>query len=432
MPRPAWPNSRRSSRGSWPSSRRLTDVREPWLENNLSRARCSCGSYDEATEVEVAPLPELPTPAKAWRAPEGSLGKQSRAARLAARATQPPRRRDRRGLSPLSKPFASALPIPGWPAPACRATSGSTTTRALLTEGRISRCPLDTPSVFTVSLGRARDPARARHRVSHPFQLPRPGRRAHRHARALGDPHRRLGIDVAMDVPRRLRSGQRYPGQPAAYPRSPRSPGWRIRSTALPAIIAVDVWKTTPFMALLLLAGLQLIPGDVYEASTVDGASKIQQFFQITLPLLKPALLVALIFRTLDAFRVFDVIYRHEAVRPGDDDGRRLRPAATHRSVSCLGADRPPRSSSLSAFSSSSFSTRGSSGWRKCSDGQHHVDRRTSSDVRRAHRRSGHPEAKIPDRSYHRQDSLLDPDRLHPLLHPLSVLLGNRLLAHAR
>lgn len=78
---------------------------------------------------------------------------------------------------------------------------------------------------------------------------------------------------------------------------------------ALPAIIAVDVWKTTPFMALLLLAGLQLIPGDVYEASYVDGASKVQQFFQITLPLLRPALLVALIFRTLDAFRVFDVIY---------------------------------------------------------------------------------------------------------------------------
>lgn len=80
-------------------------------------------------------------------------------------------------------------------------------------------------------------------------------------------------------------------------------------ATALPAIIAVDVWKTTPFMALLLLAGLQLIPGDVYEASYVDGANKVQQFFQITLPLLRPALLVALIFRTLDAFRVFDVIY---------------------------------------------------------------------------------------------------------------------------
>jgi trehalose/maltose transport system permease protein len=80
-------------------------------------------------------------------------------------------------------------------------------------------------------------------------------------------------------------------------------------TTALPAIIAVDVWKTTPFMALLLLAGLQIIPGDVYEASTVDGASKWQQFWQITLPLLRPALLVALIFRTLDAFRVFDVVF---------------------------------------------------------------------------------------------------------------------------
>lgn len=79
--------------------------------------------------------------------------------------------------------------------------------------------------------------------------------------------------------------------------------------TALWAIVAVDVWKTTPFMALLLLAGLQLIPGDVYEAATVDGASKWKQFWGITLPLLKPAILVALIFRTLDAFRVFDVVY---------------------------------------------------------------------------------------------------------------------------
>lgn len=80
-------------------------------------------------------------------------------------------------------------------------------------------------------------------------------------------------------------------------------------ATALGAVIAVDVWKTTPFMALLLLAGLQVIPTDVYEAAYVDGASKVQQFFHITLPLLKPALLVALIFRTLDAFRVFDMIY---------------------------------------------------------------------------------------------------------------------------
>ena len=75
----------------------------------------------------------------------------------------------------------------------------------------------------------------------------------------------------------------------------------------MPTLIAVDVWKTTPFMALLLLAGLQLIPREIYEAGRVDGASKFRQFFSITLPLLKPTLAVALIFRTLDALRAFDV-----------------------------------------------------------------------------------------------------------------------------
>jgi trehalose/maltose transport system permease protein len=86
--------------------------------------------------------------------------------------------------------------------------------------------------------------------------------------------------------------------------------------TSLPAIIAVDVWKTTPFMALLLLAGLQIIPGDIYESSNIDGASKVRQFFDMTLPLLKPALLVALIFRTMDSFRVYDVIYVMKAKSP--------------------------------------------------------------------------------------------------------------------
>ena len=80
-------------------------------------------------------------------------------------------------------------------------------------------------------------------------------------------------------------------------------------ATALPVIIAVDVWKTTPFMALLLLAGLGLIPGDLYEAAAIDGATKIRQFFSLTLPLVMPTLLVALIFRTLDALRVFDIFY---------------------------------------------------------------------------------------------------------------------------
>jgi trehalose/maltose transport system permease protein len=75
----------------------------------------------------------------------------------------------------------------------------------------------------------------------------------------------------------------------------------------LPALIAIDVWKTTPFMALILLAGLQVIPSDVYEAADVDGASKLRQFFNITLPLLRPTIAVALVFRTLDAIRVFDL-----------------------------------------------------------------------------------------------------------------------------
>jgi trehalose/maltose transport system permease protein len=80
-------------------------------------------------------------------------------------------------------------------------------------------------------------------------------------------------------------------------------------STALWAVAAVDIWKTTPFVALLLLAGLQVIPRDLYEAADVDGASGWRQFWRITLPLLMPAILVTVIFRTLDALRVFDVFY---------------------------------------------------------------------------------------------------------------------------
>ena len=78
---------------------------------------------------------------------------------------------------------------------------------------------------------------------------------------------------------------------------------------AMFAVIFADVWKTTPYMALLLLAGLQTIPSSLYEAASIDGATKWQQFTQITLPMLKSSILVALLFRTLDAFRVFDLIY---------------------------------------------------------------------------------------------------------------------------
>jgi multiple sugar transport system permease protein len=76
---------------------------------------------------------------------------------------------------------------------------------------------------------------------------------------------------------------------------------------ALIVMILADTWKTSPFMALLLLAGLQVIPGEIYEAAKVDGATTWQRFRRITLPLLMPALLVALIFRTLDALRAFDL-----------------------------------------------------------------------------------------------------------------------------
>lgn len=75
------------------------------------------------------------------------------------------------------------------------------------------------------------------------------------------------------------------------------------------AIIFADVWKTSPYMSLLLLAGLQGIDRSLYEAAAVDGASKIHQFFSITLPLLKPTILVSLLFRTLDAFRIFDLVF---------------------------------------------------------------------------------------------------------------------------
>ena len=76
---------------------------------------------------------------------------------------------------------------------------------------------------------------------------------------------------------------------------------------ALFVLIFADVWKTAPFMALLILAGLQVIPDDIYEAAKVDGSTAWQRFTKITLPLLRPAILVALIFRTLDALRIFDL-----------------------------------------------------------------------------------------------------------------------------
>jgi multiple sugar transport system permease protein len=79
--------------------------------------------------------------------------------------------------------------------------------------------------------------------------------------------------------------------------------------SSLFVIVLTEVWKTTPFMALLLLAGLTLVPDDVLRAARVDGATSWQRFWRVTLPLMKPAVVVALLFRTLDAFRIFDSVF---------------------------------------------------------------------------------------------------------------------------
>jgi len=84
-------------------------------------------------------------------------------------------------------------------------------------------------------------------------------------------------------------------------------------------IILTEVWKTTPFMALLLLAGLALVPDELHEAAKVDGASTWQRFVRITLPLMRPAILVALLFRTLDAFRIFDTVFIQTAGANGTE-----------------------------------------------------------------------------------------------------------------
>ena len=81
------------------------------------------------------------------------------------------------------------------------------------------------------------------------------------------------------------------------------------RGPAFFVIIFAEVWKTTPFMALLLLAGFTLVPRELLNAARVDGATRVQTFFRITLPLMRPAVVVALLFRTLDAFRIFDTVF---------------------------------------------------------------------------------------------------------------------------
>ncbi|MBI2988924.1 MAG: sugar ABC transporter permease [Deltaproteobacteria bacterium] len=87
---------------------------------------------------------------------------------------------------------------------------------------------------------------------------------------------------------------------------------------ALGAIMVADVWKTTPFAALILLAGLQAVPDELYEAASVDGAGGWQKFRRITLPMIKPAILLAFLFRTIDALRVFDLVFVMTQGGPAD------------------------------------------------------------------------------------------------------------------
>lgn len=97
---------------------------------------------------------------------------------------------------------------------------------------------------------------------------------------------------------------------------------WTASSdTAMAAVMMVDIWKTTPFMALLILAGLQMIPDDIYEAAKLDGINPVRVFRKVTLPLVMPALLVGVVFRGLDALRVFDIVY---VLTPNTDTTRTM------------------------------------------------------------------------------------------------------------
>ena len=119
---------------------------------------------------------------------------------------------------------------------------------------------------------------------------------------------------------------------------------WTVNpDTAMIAVVGVDVWKTTPFMALLILAGLQTIPDDIYEAAAIDGVSPIATFFKITLPLVRPALLVAMIFRFLDSMRMFDLVYvlTPNSAQTNDDVGHsRGRTCSTSTSSPTVAARR--------------------------------------------------------------------------------------------
>ena len=197
-------------------------------------------------------------------------------------------------------------------------------------------------------------------------------------------------------------------------------------STALGSVAAVDIWKTTPFVALLLLAGLQVIPNDLYEAAEVDGANKLEQFWKITLPLLRPAILVTLIFRTLDALRVFDVFYVFFGNRPDTQT------MAIYDQSTIVGDGHVGYGAAISVaifLIIAIFVVIYVSLTRGAESNDHR--RRTT----RRDRAAGQPEpqaAEEPLRADPLQEPVLPPDRRHPRLLPVPVLLGDSLLFHAR
>jgi multiple sugar transport system permease protein len=94
---------------------------------------------------------------------------------------------------------------------------------------------------------------------------------------------------------------------------------WLIeKNTAIIAVIIADVWKTTPYMSLLILSGLQTVPESLYEAASLDGANKVQRFFKITLPIIKPVVVVAILFRVLATFRIYDLVVALTSGGPAD------------------------------------------------------------------------------------------------------------------
>ena len=193
-------------------------------------------------------------------------------------------RRVRRDL-PARQDRLPELHRPGVPRGSSRRSGSGSRTTASSGTTRLPRRGLDDGQVHA-DHRRVRVRARPGHRARRQLELQGARRHARGHARPVGDPDRGRRTDVEVDARRHVRRRQRRRRRGCTSSRI-RTPGSPTRAPRSRAVCAVDIWKTTPFVALLLLAGLQVIPSDLYEAADVDGASQLQQFWKITLPLLR-------------------------------------------------------------------------------------------------------------------------------------------------